>query len=78
MRDSSTVLRKFLVSLDFWSWRDFFLEPVAEGGLFGDFTRGFEARDDGGCVVAFGVGEVAEIEGGLDAGIGGSEVDATS
>ena len=46
--------------------------------MFGDFSCGFEAGYDGRVVVAFGVGEISEVERGLDAGIGAGEVDTTA
>jgi hypothetical protein len=73
---SATVLRQLLVGGDFRARRNFALDPVAEGGLCGDLSGGFEAGDDGGGVVAFRVGEVAEVEGGLDGGVGGGEEEA--
>lgn len=78
MRNATTVLGELLVGLDLGAGRNFALEPVLEGSLLCDFARGLEACDDGRGVVAFGVGEVAEVEGGLDGGVGGGEVDAAT
>lgn len=78
MCNPTSVLAQLLVSLDLGARRDFALDPVLEGGLLGNLARGFEACDDGGSVVALGVGEVAEVEGGLDVGVGAGEVDLTA
>lgn len=78
MRDAAAILAEFVVGLDFGAGGDFALDPVLEGRLLGDFARGFEARDDGGCVIAFGVGEVAEVQRGLDGRVGRRQVDAAA
>lgn len=78
MRDPAPVLGELLVGLDLWSRSDFLGEPLGEGLLLGDFAGGFETGDDGGCVVAFGIREVLEVEGGLDGWVRGGQVDASS
>lgn len=78
MRHPAAVLGELLVRLESGAGRDFSLDPVFEGGLLGDFAGGAEARDDGGGVVALGVGEVAEVEAGLDARVVGGEEDAAA
>lgn len=76
--DLSTILGELLIRLDGGAGGDFSEEPVGEWGLLCDFSGGFETRDDGRGVVAFGVGKVAEVEGGLDRGIRRGEVDTTA
>lgn len=72
------VLADGLVRLDLGAGGDLLLEPVLEGGLVGNLAGGLDAGDEGGGVVALGVGEVAEVEGGLDAGVGRGQVDAAA
>jgi len=76
--DAATVLGELFVGDDLRARRDFALDPVREGGLLGDLAGSLETGDNGGCVVALGVGEVAEVERGLDGGVGGGEVDAAA
>lgn len=78
VRYSTTILAEVLVGLDVWARRHLALEPRLEGFFLCDLARGFEARDDGGGVVALWVCEVAEVEGGLDVGVGGGEVELAS
>jgi hypothetical protein len=78
MCDTSAVLAQLLISLDLGAGCDFTLDPILEGSLLGDFARSFQAGDDGGGVVTLGVGEVAEVERGLDGGVRGGEVDAAA
>lgn len=78
MSYGSGVSGEFLVCLDFWTRCYFAEEPVGEGGFLGDLARGFHSCYERGGIVALWVGEVAEIEGGLDGGIGGGEVDSSS
>lgn len=76
--DAAAVLGQLLVALALGAGGDFTLDPVFEGGLLGDLAGGLEAGDDGGGVVAFWVGEVLEVEGGLDGGIGGGQEEAAA
>lgn len=78
MRNLPSIFGKLLVGLYIWAWSHFTEEPVRKWSFLCDFACSFESRDDGRCVVAFGVSEVAEIERGLDARIGGGEVDAAA
>lgn len=73
--DAPSVGGQLLVGLALGARGDLALEPVLEGSLLGDLSRGLEAGDDGGGVVALRVGEVAEVEGGLDVGVGRGEVE---
>ncbi len=73
--DLAAVLAELGVGGDVGARGDLAFEPGGEGGLLGDFAGGAEAGDDGGGVVAGGVGEVAEVEGGFDGGVGGGEVE---
>jgi hypothetical protein len=74
----TSIFRQLLVCSDGRAGGNFALDPVAEGGLCGDLSGGFEAGDDGGGVVAFRVGEVAEVEGGFYCGVGGGEEEAAA
>lgn len=67
----AAVFAQFGVGLDGGSGGYFFSEPVGEGGLLGYFASGAETGNDGRGVVAFWIGEVAEVKGGFDGGIGG-------
>lgn len=60
------VVAQLRVGLDLGAGGDLLLDPVLEGGLLGDLARGAHAEDERGGVVALGVGEVPEVEGGLD------------
>lgn len=75
---SSAVFGQLFIGGALGAGGDFALDPVFEGGLLGDLAGGLEAGDDGVGVVAFGVGEVAEVEGGLDSGVGRGEEKAAA
>lgn len=64
------------VRLDVWAGGDFAFQPGGKGGLGCDLAGVAEARDEGGGVVAGWVGEVFEVEGGFDGGVGRGEVEA--
>ncbi len=72
------VLGELFVCLHGWAGRDFALQPFGEGRLLCYLPCGFEAGDEGLGIVVLGVGEVAEIEGGLDGGVRGGEEDSSS
>lgn len=76
--DAAAVFAELLIGLNAGAGRNFALQPFGEGGLLGNFAGSLEAGHDGGGVVAFGVGEVAEIEGGLDGRVGRGEVDTAA
>ena len=78
MSDAAAVLGELLVGLHGGAGGDFAFQPGGEGGLLCDFAGGFEAGDDGGRVVAFGVGEVLEVERGFDGRVRGGQVDAAA
>ena len=75
VRDLSPVLAQLLIRRQRRARGDFALEPRAEGLCGGDLTRGAQARHDGACVVAVRVGEVLEVQGGLDGWVGAGEVE---
>ena len=75
--DLAAVGAEFGVCLEGGAGRHFALEPGGEGGLFGDVAGEAEAGDDGGSVVAGGVGEVLEVEGWFDGWVGRGEVEAS-
>ena len=78
MGGAATILGQLLVGLDLGARGNLPLDPVLEWRLLGDLPGGLEAGDDGGGIVAFGVGEVAEVQRGLYRGIRGGQVDATT
>ena len=65
MRYLSPILAKSFVGLDVRTRSDLALQPGGEGGLGCDFAGGAKTGDYGCRVVAFGIGEVAEVEGGF-------------
>ena len=75
MGDAPAVLAQLFVRRQRRARGDFALEPRAEGFRGGDLARGAQARDDGACVVALRVGEVFEVQGGLDGWVGAGEVE---
>ena len=75
MRDPPPVLAQLFIRREGRARGDFALEPRAEGLCGGDLARGAQARDDGAGVVAVRVGEVFEVQGGLDGWVGAGEVE---
>lgn len=69
VRNAAAVFTEVLIALNLWSRGYFFLDPVAKWCLLGDFPCSLETCHYGGCVITFWVGEVAEVEGGLNMGI---------
>lgn len=75
MGDFAAVFAEVGVRLDRGAGGYFPCEPGGEGGLFCDLAGEAEAGDDGGGVVAVGVGEVSEIEGGFHGRVGRCQVE---
>ena len=75
MGDAAGVLAQGGAGGDGGAGRDFAFDPGAEGFLGRDAAGGFEAGDEGGGVVAGGVGEVFEVEGGFDGRVVAGEVE---
>lgn len=78
MGDLARVVAQLLVGLDLGAGGDLALDPVLEGCGLGNLARGLHAVDECGGVVAFGVRKVAEVECGLDGGVGGCQVEAAA
>ena len=78
MRDAARVLGELLVRLQLIARRDLALDPVLERRLLRDLAGCAQSEHEGRGVVAFGVGEVAEVEGGLHAWVGGGQVYAAA
>ena len=76
VRDIAGVGADVGVGLDVRAGGDFAFEPGGEGGLLGHGAGGADAGDQGGGVIAGGVGEVLEVEGWFDGRVGGGEVEA--
>lgn len=76
--NATTVFGELLVGLDLRSRRDFALDPVLERSLLGDFTSRLETGYDSGGIVALGIGEVAEVQSRLHAGILRGQVEAAA
>lgn len=75
---TTAVLGQLLVGLHLGTRGDLALDPLLEGRLLGDLTGGLETGHNGGGVVALGIGEVAEVQGGLDGGVGGGQEETTT
>lgn len=78
MSDAASVFADLLVRLHLGAGSNLFLQPFFEGALLSDFPGSLDAGNKGGGVVALGVGEVAEIQGGLDGGVCRRQVDAAA
>lgn len=78
VRGLAGVVAQGLVGLDLGAGRDLALNPVLEGRGLGDLARGLHAVDERRCVVALGVGEVAEVERRLDGGVCRGQVEAAA
>lgn len=76
MRHAAAVRAQLGVGLQGWARGDFAFEPGGEGRLLCDFAGGAQAGDEGGGVVAFGVGKVLKVESGLDGWVAAREVEA--
>lgn len=76
MRHAAAVRAQLGVGLQGGPRRDFAFEPGGEGRLLCDFAGGAQAGDEGGGVVAFGVGKVLEVQSGLDGWVAAREVEA--
>ena len=72
--DFSPVLAERGVAGDGRTGGHFSLDPGLEGFLFRDAACGFQPGDNGCGVVAFGIGEVFEIQGGFHGWIGAGQV----
>lgn len=68
------ILAQVLIGLDIRTGRDLALDPILKGGLLGDPAGGAQAKHKRGGIIAFGVGEVAEIQGGFDGRVVGGQV----
>ena len=75
VRDLARIGANIGVRLDVGAGCDFAFEPGGKGRLFSDVAGGADTRDESGGVVAFGIGEVIEVEGGFDSGVGRGEVE---
>lgn len=78
MSGAASVFADLLIRLHLGAGSNLFLQPLFKGALLSDFTGSLDASNESGCVVAFGVSEVAEIQGRLDSGVCRSQVDAAA
>lgn len=75
---TASVFANLFVGLHLGAGGHFFLQPLLERALLGNFTGSLDSSDKGGGVVAFGVGKVPEIQSRLHCRIGGSQIDAAA
>lgn len=78
MSGAASVFADLLIRLHLGAGSNLLLEPLLEGAFLSDFTSSLDASNEGGSVVAFGVSEVAEIQGRLDSGVCRGQVDAAT
>lgn len=78
MSGAASVFADLLIRLHLGAGSNLFLQPLLERALLSDFTGSLDAGNEGGSVVAFGVGEIAEIQGRLDGGVCRGQVDAAA
>lgn len=76
MRDLARIVANVLVALHLRAGRHLALDPLLEGARFGDLARRLDAVHERRGVVALGVGEVAEVERGLDGRVRARQVQA--
>lgn len=76
--NATSVLANLLVCLNFGARGNFFLEPFLEGACLGNLTSSLDTSNQGGGIVALGVGEVPKVQGRLHGRVGRGEEDAAT
>jgi hypothetical protein len=76
--NAAAVFGKVLVALDLEARGNFALDPVLEWCLLSNLTSSLKTSDDSSSIVALRIGEIAEVQSGLDVGVRRSEVDAAT